>query len=64
MNSGTKAAQTLRAPAPSVPGVNQKEAQRLLEVYGWTRTVGGKHVVKMVREGCRPITLPHHRGGE
>ena len=23
---------------------------------------GGKHVVKMEKEGSRPITLPHHRG--
>lgn len=25
-------------------------------------TQGGKHVVKMEKEGLRPITLPHHRG--
>jgi len=25
-------------------------------------TRGGKHVVKMEKEGSRPITLPHHRG--
>lgn len=25
-------------------------------------TRGGKHVVKMEKEGLRPITLPYHRG--
>jgi len=25
-------------------------------------TRGGKHVVKMEKEGQRPITLPHHHG--
>ena len=25
-------------------------------------TRGGKHVVKMEKEGGRPITLPHHSG--
>lgn len=48
--------------ARSLTPVNQREAQRLLEIYGWTRTAGGKHGVKMVKEGRRPITLPHHRG--
>jgi predicted RNA binding protein YcfA (HicA-like mRNA interferase family) len=42
--------------------LNQKAAQRLLELHGWTRTLGGKHVVKMVKPGHRPITLPHHGG--
>lgn len=26
------------------------------------RVQGGKHVVKMVKEGWRPVTLPMHRG--
>lgn len=38
--------------------MNQREAQALLEANGWKRTLGGKHVVKMEKEGCRPITLP------
>jgi predicted RNA binding protein YcfA (HicA-like mRNA interferase family) len=46
-----------------MPGpLNQKSAQTGLEAHGWTRTLGGKHVVKMVKPGCRPITLPHHGG--
>lgn len=42
--------------------LNQKAARKLLEQHGWTLTVGGKHVVKMEKEGNRPITLPRHRG--
>jgi predicted RNA binding protein YcfA (HicA-like mRNA interferase family) len=42
--------------------LNQKAAIRLLEESGWTRTKGGKHQVKMTKEGRRPITLPAHRG--
>jgi predicted RNA binding protein YcfA (HicA-like mRNA interferase family) len=42
--------------------LNQKTAIRLLEDNGWTRTKGGKHQVKMVKDGTRPITLPTHRG--
>lgn len=34
-----------------------------MEDHGWIRTLGGKHVVKMEKEGCRPITLPHCNGG-
>ncbi len=41
--------------------VNQKEAQTLLEQHGWVKTRGGKHNVKMEKDGERPITLPHHR---
>ncbi|HVA60029.1 MAG TPA: type II toxin-antitoxin system HicA family toxin [Mycobacteriales bacterium] len=40
----------------------QTSAQHLLEENGWTRSLGGKHNVKMTKEGKRPITLPHHRG--
>ncbi|HEX7290786.1 MAG TPA: type II toxin-antitoxin system HicA family toxin [Conexibacter sp.] len=29
---------------------------------GWTVEHGGKHQVKMVKEACRPITLPMHKG--
>ena len=35
---------------------NQKEAQKLLEDHGWTKKKGGKHNVKMEKEGMRPIT--------
>jgi predicted RNA binding protein YcfA (HicA-like mRNA interferase family) len=42
--------------------LNQRSAIRLLTAHGWTRTVGGKHNVKMTRQGRRPITLPAHRG--
>lgn len=38
--------------------LSQRTAQRLLEEHGWTRETGGKHVVKMVKPGNRPITLP------
>jgi predicted RNA binding protein YcfA (HicA-like mRNA interferase family) len=44
--------------------LNQKSAIKLLKKHGWTKTVGGKHGVKMVRSGDRPITLPTHRGGD
>jgi predicted RNA binding protein YcfA (HicA-like mRNA interferase family) len=43
--------------------MTQREAQTLLESDGWKRTLGGKHVVKMEKEGRRPITLPSC-GGE
>jgi predicted RNA binding protein YcfA (HicA-like mRNA interferase family) len=36
--------------------------RRLLEQNGWRMTRGGKHVVKMEKNGFRPITLPRHRG--
>ena len=42
--------------------LNQKEAIRLLERHGWTISVGGRHQVKMVKSGRRPITLPQHEG--
>ena len=38
--------------------LSQKSAQKVLEANGWTRELGGKHVVKMTRAGHRPITLP------
>ena len=48
---------------PDIPKtINQKIAQKLLEDVGWSRTQGGKHVVKMEKEGERPITLPMHKG--
>lgn len=44
--------------------LSQKSARRLLEQHGWVQTLGGKHVVKMVKEGHRPITLPMHKGAD
>lgn len=47
----------------SLPRVlNQASAIKLLESEGWVRTLGGKHNVKMEKDGKRPITLPQHRG--
>lgn len=43
--------------------MTQPEAESLLTTNGWTRTQGGKHVVKMEKKGCRPITLPRCNGG-
>jgi predicted RNA binding protein YcfA (HicA-like mRNA interferase family) len=37
---------------------NQKSMQRLLEANGWIAATGGKHQVKMIKAGERPITLP------
>lgn len=42
--------------------LNLKSAKKLLVANGWTETRGGKHVVKMVKPGKRPITLPLHKG--
>lgn len=44
--------------------LNQRTAIRLLTAEGWTEARGGKHVVKMRREGRRPITLPSANGGD
>lgn len=41
--------------------LNQKSAAKLLQENGWTESVGGKHNVKMVKPGHRPITLPKHK---
>ena len=35
---------------------------KLLQDHGWRQEQGGKHVVKMTKEGRRPITLPMHKG--
>jgi hypothetical protein len=48
---------------PELPRtMTQRMAQSLLEANGWKRTLGGKHVVKMEKEGRRPITLPSCNG--
>jgi predicted RNA binding protein YcfA (HicA-like mRNA interferase family) len=44
--------------------ISQKSGKKLLERHGWTETAGGKHVIKMEKDGERPITLPKHRGQE
>jgi predicted RNA binding protein YcfA (HicA-like mRNA interferase family) len=41
----------------------QKSMKKLLEAAGWTETLGGSHVVKMVKPEHRPITLPHDKDG-
>lgn len=42
--------------------LSQKAAIKLLTANGWSKTIGGKHNVKMAKPGKRPITLPKHRG--
>jgi predicted RNA binding protein YcfA (HicA-like mRNA interferase family) len=44
--------------------LSQKSAIKLLRAHGWERTIGGKHNVKMVKEGHPPITLPRHKGAD
>jgi predicted RNA binding protein YcfA (HicA-like mRNA interferase family) len=41
---------------------NQKSMWQFLQDNGWTQTLGGKHVIKMIKPGERPITLPMHKG--
>lgn len=49
----------------SLPRIlSQKTARALLESEGWEMTIGGKHQVKMEKEGHRPITLPMHKGND
>lgn len=46
----------------SIPAsLNQQDLIRLLEAHGWTKDTGGKHQVKMVKAGHRPITLPENK---
>lgn len=42
--------------------MTQKELKRLMEQHGWTATAGGKHQVKMEKDGHRPVTLPMKKG--
>jgi predicted RNA binding protein YcfA (HicA-like mRNA interferase family) len=42
--------------------LSQKKAIKLLKENGCTQSRGGKHQVKMTKPGCRPITLPQHKG--
>lgn len=41
---------------------NWKQLKKVLEAHGWETARGGKHVTKMVKDGFRPVTLPHHKG--
>lgn len=44
--------------------LSQGKAITWLQGQGWTLEHGGKHVVKMTKPGCRPITLPAHKGAD
>ena len=48
----------------AVRPLSQKSAIKLMREHGWTKTVGGKHNVKMEKSGKRPITLPKHGGAD
>ena len=62
MGTGEVSLSDGKAALPRV--LNQRSAKRLLEEHGWVETMGGKHVVKMDKQGYRPITLPHHHGDD
>jgi predicted RNA binding protein YcfA (HicA-like mRNA interferase family) len=48
---------------PALPKViDQRLMVRLAKSVGWEQTSGGRHQVKMEKEGERPVTLPHHKG--
>ena len=40
----------------------QKQLIKTLKQHGWEKSVGGKHQVKMIREGHRPVTIPEFKG--
>ena len=40
----------------------QKTLIKMLKEHGWEQSVGGKHQVKMTREGQRPVTIPEFKG--
>jgi predicted RNA binding protein YcfA (HicA-like mRNA interferase family) len=42
--------------------LSQRKAIKLLKENGWAQVRGGKHQVKMTKPGCRPVTLPRHKG--
>lgn len=48
---------------PKKKRYTQKALIRELSLHGWVKTGGGKHQVKMVKPGERPITIPE-LGGE
>ena len=43
--------------------LNQRRAIRLLTNDGWTETRGGKHVVKMVKDGTGEIDVRRPQAG-
>lgn len=47
---------------PKAKRYTQKELVRLLTANGWTAGTGGKHQVKMMKAGERPITIPDYKG--
>lgn len=52
-----------KGPQRTLPKVlSQAKARALLVEHGWKQTLGGKHNVKMEKDGQRPITLPQHKG--
>ena len=40
----------------------QKALSKMLREHGWEQSIGGKHQVKMIREGQRPVTIPEFKG--
>jgi predicted RNA binding protein YcfA (HicA-like mRNA interferase family) len=40
----------------------QKQLTKILKEQGWEQAIGGKHQVKMTREGQRPVTIPEFKG--
>lgn len=40
----------------------QQALIKVLKEHGWEQTIGGKHQVKMTREGHRPVTIPEFKG--
>ena len=52
----------LQSALPMKGTLNQKKAIKLLKENGWKQARGGKHQVKVTKEGHRPITLPQHKG--
>ncbi|HUZ38188.1 MAG TPA: type II toxin-antitoxin system HicA family toxin [Streptosporangiaceae bacterium] len=52
-----------RTGAPAA-GAQPAEGEAAAERNGWTEEQGGKHSVKMVKPGHRPVTLPMHGGGD
>jgi hypothetical protein len=43
---------------------DQKSWTKFLISRDWAVEHGGKHQIKMVKESCRPITLPMNKGRE
>jgi hypothetical protein len=43
---------------------DQKSWIKFLVSRGWAVERGGKHQTKMVKDSCRPITLPMNKGRE